>query len=102
MKHTALPYVMGGLMGPMMLWMMHDSLMSGAALSWGVIGFIAAHVAVFGVVVIVAVFGARLNPRLRMILSRLHRPSGAHLAQMMVAAVLSASLVHFSVHAGGI
>jgi len=97
MKHSHLPYLMGAIMGPMMLWMLHDSLMSGAALSFAAVGFILAHVAVLVGFALLAWLGIRLRPSLA---KRLHRPSLAHIGKMLAGAAIAALTLHLLVHSG--
>lgn len=95
------PMIMGALMGPMMMWMLHGALtgntMSGAAL----LAFVAAHLALVLVAVALVVFGARMSPRLHQRLSRLHRPRAAHIATMLASAAVVAGCIHLGVHGMG-
>jgi len=97
MKRTHFPYLMGAIMGPMMLWMLHDSIMSGAGISFAAIGFILAHVAFFGGFALLAWLGIRLRPSLA---KRLHRPTASHIGKMIAGAVVTAFTLHLLVHSG--
>lgn len=88
---SALPWIMGAIMGPMMLLMAHGPLVSGTT-PMALLAFVGAHIAVFAVI---AVLVTRW-PALR---HRLHRPSSGHVARMLVAALTSATLVHL-IHGG--
>lgn len=99
--HLKMPLLMGPLMGAIMLWMLHgfltgESTLSGPALAV----FIGAHVAVLVVVLGAGLFAARLSPRVRNWMARVHRPSWRHMGAMMGSAVASAAVVHVIVHGG--
>ncbi|AKS45106.1 hypothetical protein SAMN05444287_0194 [Octadecabacter temperatus] len=99
-NHTK-PIVMGGLMGLMMMWMLHSALTGDGTLGAGaLIAFVAAHVVFAAVVIGGALFAARLSPRARQFMDRLHRPSLRHIGVMMAAALSVAGLVHLVVHGG--
>lgn len=97
----ALPVVMGGVMGLMMMWMLHGALTGDGVLGDGALAlFILAHLAVAGVLIGAGVFAARLSPRMRGWQARLHRPSVRHVAVMLGSAVTTAGIVHLTVHGG--
>ncbi|MEN8841140.1 MAG: hypothetical protein ABF254_05320 [Octadecabacter sp.] len=94
--------IMGGLMGLMMMWMLHGALTGEGAIGAGaLITFVAAHFVLAAVVLGGALFAARLSPRARVVLERLHRPSLPHVAAMLGSAVLVAVALHFGIHGLG-
>ena len=88
------PVIMGAAMAAMMLWMLHDQIMSGGvSLSWGALAFVLAHVAVVAA-------GASLGllfPRFQQML-RHHRPTLRHMAAMAAGAVVMAGGIHIVLH----
>jgi hypothetical protein len=95
------PVVMGGLMGLMMMWMLHGAL-SGVGMAAGpLIAFVGAHLALALIATVLIWAGTRLSPRFVSILSRLHRPSLSHVGAMLVSTVVAAGLVHLSMHGFG-
>ncbi|MGR3486047.1 MAG: hypothetical protein ACU0BF_11930 [Paracoccaceae bacterium] len=85
------PALVGAVMGPMALWMLHGPIGRGegpAALAI----FALAHLAVLGALLALA----RVVPGLR---GRLHRPTLPHVATMAGGALLSAGAVHL-IHGG--
>ena len=95
------PIVMGGLMGLMMMWMLHGALTGDGALGAGaLIAFVAAHVVLVAIAIGVAVFAARLSPRAKARIDRLHRPSLRHVTVMLAAALIVSGVVHLVVHGG--
>ena len=89
-----IPVMMGALMAPMMLIMLHDDLMSGdgTGLSFKLAGFVLAHLAVIAGLALLA--GRILLSR------RLHIPSLRHMAMMLVGMLLSAGCIHLVIHGG--
>ena len=88
--------LIGAAMAAMMLWMLHDPIMSGGVtLSMGAIAFVLAHVAVVAIGAALAL----LLPRSRRLLTR-HRPNLHHMAAMAAGAVLLATGVHVVLHGG--
>ena len=94
------PMIMGALMGVMMLWMLHGALMGDGVRGWALIAFVAAHVVLAAVVIAAGLFAARLSPRARMLIDRLHRPSLRHVGVMLLAAAASAGVIHLILHGG--
>jgi len=95
------PVLMGAVMGPMMLMMLHGTLIGETdrgALALAV--FVAAHILVIGTLALSAVFVARLSPRVQAWLARLHRPSAPHVFGMLGGAMIAAAVVHFFFHGG--
>jgi len=93
------PMIMGGLMGLMMMWMLHGALTGDGAIGAGaLIAFVAAHAVVAAVAIGMAVFAARLSPRIRQFIDRLHRPSVSHVTAMLTSAAVVALVLHFGVH----
>ena len=92
------PLGMGLLMGPMMLWMIHGQMTGTAQSGWAIAAFVGAHLLIIAVLVTGAVFAARLSPRMHAVLDRLHRPSLAHLAGMLMGLAISGLVVHFWLH----
>ena len=90
-----MPVATGTVMGPMMLWMAHGWIVSGAAWT-AVAGFAAAHLALLAGLLGLGLLLGRRAPALR---RRLHRPSTAHVARMLGAAAVSAGFVHL-LHGG--
>ena len=92
MKHG----FMGAVMAAMMLWMLHDPIMSGGiTLSLGAIGFVLAHVAVVAGIAALAFF----VPRLRLVLKN-HQPGLRHVAVVMCGMMVSAVGIHLFMHGG--
>ena len=101
MRKLAKPMMMGGAMGAMMLWMLHQGLTDPAGLGWvAIAGFVAIHVILAAAVVTGIVFAARLSPTWRARLKRLHRPSMSHLAAMLLGMATVGLTVHIAVHGG--
>ncbi len=98
MTHHHKPLFVGMIMGPLMLWMMHDFLMGSGDLSGAAIVFVLAHLVVFALIAGAAVFASRLSNHAKTLLARLHRPRLGHALAMIAGAALSAGLVHFSMH----
>ncbi len=94
------PVLMGPVMGAMMLWMLHGALVGGGVGGVALVVFVLAHVVVVGTVALAAVFAARLSPRLRGWLTRVHRPSLRHVGLMMGSALMTAGVIHVVVHGG--
>ena len=95
------PIVMGGLMGIMMLWMLHGQMTSTSALAgWALVAFIGVHVALIAAAIGAGLFAARLSPKMRAMLARMHRPSFHHIALMLIGMIASAGLVHLYMHGG--
>ena len=95
----AKPLAMGAIMGLMMLWMVHGALTGGGPVpTAALIGFVAVHLALALLAVGAAIFAARLSPRARAWLARIHRPRPAHLVAMISGLTASAGLVHLAVH----
>lgn len=95
-KHT--PLVMGLLMGPMLVWMLHGQLTNDTSSGAALVLFVGVHLLLLAVVTALALFATRLSPRLQSLSSRLHRPSLAHLSMMLTGVLLSASALHFAIH----
>lgn len=95
----AIPYAMGGAMGLMMLGMVHMTVTGQSELGvWAAIGFVLAHVAAVLVIVVVPLAAARHIPRLARYIEQMHRPSWAHLRQMLIGAGLAVALTHVTLH----
>lgn len=95
------PLIMGGMMGLMMLAMVHMMLTSDSALGgMALIAFVGAHVAVVLGIAVLAWWAARFSPSLQVKLAKLHRPDAAHVAAMLLAAVFTAASVHTALHWG--
>ena len=93
------PFAMGAAMAPMMLWMLHGQLtgsntMSGPAL----VIFVGAHLLIVAILVGATFLTARLSPRLRPLLARMHRPSLQHFLRMLGGAALTAGAIHIAFH----
>ena len=98
MTRLAKPAIAGAVMGLMMLWMLHGQL-TGEATAAAPLAFVAAHVVVLVVVLAAGLLGARLSPRARGWMARLHRPGFRHMGAMMGSAFVTAGLVHM-LHGG--
>ena len=94
------PILIGAGMGPIMLWMMHDTLVSGAT-PLAALAFVGAHVAIAALLVAAVLLGPAISPRWRARIARLHRPSAGHLALMLSSAAATAGFVHM-IHGGPI
>ncbi len=88
------PFVVGGAMAAMMLWMGHGQIMSGEIdVTAGAILFGLTHV-----LVLIAVLGiAFVFPPVRRFL-RGHRPSARHVTGMLAGMVLAAGSIHLAMH----
>lgn len=95
------PMVMGGLMGVMMLWMLHGAVTGDGVGLWAAALFVAAHVVLVALILGAAVFAARLSPAARRVLARVHRPSLSHMGTMVGTAVLIVAVVHLGAHGFG-
>ena len=93
-----MPVLMGAVMGAMMLWMLHGALVGDGVGGTALVMFALAHVVVFGLIALAAVFMARLSPRLRGWLARVHRPKLRHLSVMMGSALVTVTVVHVAAH----
>jgi len=99
MTFAAKPMLMGGVMGLMLLWMLHGQLTGASTLAGPALTlFIAAHVLVIALVACASLFLARLSPRLRNWLNRLHRPNLSHMVSMMVGVFITLGIVHAAIH----
>lgn len=92
------PLIMGLLMGPMMLWMLHGVLTGGGVSTVAALVFVGMHVVAVLVALGTAFWAARLSPRMRAWLTRVHRPSARHAAVMLGSAAVAALLTHSIVH----
>lgn len=90
---------MGGLMGLMMIWMIHGWMTGDSGLvGWALLGFIGMHVAIVVVALTLGAWVARMSPRLQRIFS--HRPSMHHVSLMIAGMLTSGAIVHVAVHGG--
>ena len=88
------PILAGAAMGAMMVWMMHDQVMSeGISAAAASVAFVAAHVALVGFVALAALFIPKVRSAVRS-----HRPSMGHLGLMLLGLIGSIALIHFSQH----
>lgn len=94
------PVIMGGLMGVMMMGMLHGALTGGGMAAGALVVFVAAHVVIVFVVALAVWLGVRMSPRVQQILARVHRPSLRHVGAMFGSAVVIAGAVHLVVHGG--
>ncbi len=88
------PFGVGVIMAGMMLWMLHEPIMSGTlSLSQGGLGFILAHAAV------TVAFGALglLIPKLRRALWS-HRPDLRHMGAMVFGMIVAGTSAHLVLH----
>lgn len=95
------PVIMGGLMGLMMLWMLHGAVTGGGVTGWALVAFVGVHVALVLIAGLAAVFAARLSPKVQELLARVHRPSVRHIGAMLGTAVVVIATVHVSAHGIG-
>lgn len=99
MTKYAKPFSMGLLMGAMMLWMIHGQMTGQSTLSgWALVLFIAVHLVLIAALIVAAFFAARLSPKMRGLLARLHRPSLLHVAVMLCGAATLALAAHLIIH----
>ncbi|MEJ6640689.1 MAG: hypothetical protein QNL58_10210 [Octadecabacter sp.] len=96
--HSTKPVIMGSVMGPMMMWMLHGAMTGNGVTGWALVAFLGAHVALIAVVMSGVVFAARLSPRAKTFIDRLHRPSLHHVAIMSVSALAISGAVHLVAH----
>lgn len=87
-------------MGGMMLWMLQGALTGSGVSGWALVAFVGAHAAIAAVLIGVAIFGARLSPRLRTRIQTIHRPILAHVGMMLAAAAITAGMIHLTLHGG--
>jgi hypothetical protein len=92
------PFVMGLLMGPMMLWMLHGQVAAQSGATWATVAFVAVHAAFVALLIIGGRFAAQMSPMAQRLLARLHRPTFAHLGMMVLGLVLSGAGIHFAAH----
>ncbi len=92
MKHG----LIGAAMAAMMLWMLHEPIMSGGvSFSLGALAFVMAHVVVLAAGSALAL----LVPKIRLRLHR-HRPNLQHMAAMLGGAIVLSGSVHVVLHGG--
>ncbi len=101
MTIQAKPLAMGGLMGLMMLWMLHGQLAENTTSTPALLVFVGAHVVIITLLLGASIFAARLSPRLRHMIDKMHRPSFWHLGWMFAGAAGSAGTIHFAIHGVG-
>ena len=88
------PIIAGTLMGAMMLWMLHDQIMSeGVSAAGATVAFVAAHVSLVGLIVLAALF----IPTVRSAVHS-HRPSLRHVGLMLLGLTGSNALIHVTQH----
>lgn len=88
------PFLMGGAMAAMMLWMGHERIMAGDAdLTGGAVLFLLAHVALVAIAFALALLLPKARQRLRA-----HRPSTGHVLGMVAGMLVAGSLLHGLVH----
>lgn len=93
--------MMGGAMGLMMLWMLHQQMTAPNAMQGlALVGFIGAHVIILAALIVGALFASRLHPRIQSLLAKLHRPSWSHLRDMLAGMALTAGFAHIILHGG--
>ncbi|MEJ6399084.1 hypothetical protein [Yoonia sp. 208BN28-4] len=102
MSMHKLPVLMGAAMGLMMMWMLHASHATGATTGqMALFAFVAGHLVLVAVVIAAGIFAARLSPRMRAWMSRLHRPSLGHIGLMAVGMAAGAVVIHLYQHGVG-
>lgn len=90
---------MGGLMGLMMIWMIHGWMTGDNGLAgWALLGFVGAHVAIVVVALKLGAWVSRRSPRLQRVFS--HSPSMHHLSLMIAGIFASGTIVHLTMHGG--
>lgn len=94
------PAIMGAAMGAMMLWMLHGLLTGSGVTGLALIVFVGAHFAVALILIGAAVFTARLSPRTKAMIDKLHRPTLRHVGIMLTAALITATAIHLTIHGG--
>lgn len=100
-KIATKPRVMGGAMGLMMLWMIHQQMTTPTALQGTALAaFISIHLLLLGALIGGAIFATRLHPRLQRIIAKLHRRSWAHMRDMVLGMAVTAGLAHLILHGG--
>ncbi len=88
------PFGIGAIMAAMMLWMLHDPIMSGMlSLKQGGLGFVLAHVAVVAGFAALGLF----IPKLRSALAS-HRPNLRHTAAMLLGMLVMGGGAHLVLH----
>ena len=101
MIRHATPLMAGLLVGTLMVWMVHQSHLTGSRIGLAsVVVFVAAHVGLAVVAVLTVFFAARLSTRWRARLDRLHRPSLRHIALMVLGMGGGAVVIHLFNHGG--
>ena len=101
MRQHSKPLLIGALMGLMMLGMAHMVLTGQSGLAgWALAGFVGAHLALALLAIVGTTFAARLSPAVRRRLDRLHLPSADHIGKMLLAAGVTAAMIHLFVHGG--
>ena len=88
------PFLIGGAMALMMLWMLHDRLMGAQAiLASAAIAFLATHLAIVLPLIGLTAF----VPKVRRAIAS-HRPNLAHIGAMIGGILITAAGVHFAMH----
>ena len=96
MSTQAKPLAVGAVMGAMLLWMLHGALMEDGVSAYAVAAFIGAHLIVLAVLVTAGLFAARLSPRTRAMLNRLHRPNLSHIGSMLLGMAAMMGAIHLA------
>jgi hypothetical protein len=84
-----------------MLWMLHQQLVSGGAISTVALAFFGLHAALFAGVILVGFLAARMSQRLRDAMISLHRPGRRHSMGMLAGMAAAIGLAHIALHGGG-
>lgn len=93
------PLLMGAAMGGMMLWMMHQVLTSDSQIAgYALAMFVGVHLLIGALVIGAGLWAARLSPRVRALMSKLHRPSLSHVVTMALGGLGLAAAIHVSFH----
>lgn len=99
MRNIAKPVILGAAMGLMGLAMVHGMLtQSGGVAAVAGLLFITAHLAAGLLGLVLAVFAARLSPKVKSWIHRLPRPSLSHVLRMGGGAAFAIGLAHLSLH----
>ena len=88
------PFAMGTAMAALMIWMLHEPIMSGALdMTRGGVAFVLAHIGVLVALGTLSMF----VPALRKLVNR-HRPSFGHVAFMALGMFAVAGSIHLVMH----
>ncbi|MFL4468660.1 hypothetical protein ACERZ8_01760 [Tateyamaria armeniaca] len=100
-RHSLMPFVMGAVMGLVMLWMLHMQITGeGDQSIAALVVFAAAHVGALAAILVVPLFAARRLAWVRRLAKHMHRPRLSQAVYMLAGAVFAAAITHVIIHGG--